>query len=143
MNKQEVDEVLVLYKRSEVSKKTGIGFDAIRYYEKFGLLPEPVRSTNGYRQYEEADIERLLFIQQAKKCGFALNEIKKTLDMLDHPHNCNISTDEIIEQKIKGIEEKMQELLKMKNMLQKIKEPLRLKSCNQIKVYFNEKQQGD
>ncbi|MBA4386086.1 MAG: MerR family transcriptional regulator [Anaerolinea sp.] len=128
-----------MYTRREVSTKTGVGFDAIRYYEDFGLLPSPVRGTNGYRHYDEEAIERLLVIQQAKKCGFALNEIKKLFDMLDHPQNCNFDTDEIIDAKIDEIEKKVQVLFRMKEMLQSVREPLRLKSCDQIRPYLTGK----
>ncbi len=127
---------MAAYTRSEISEKTGIGFDAIRYYEKLGLLPVPERSLNRYRQYKEDDIERLIYIKQAKKCGFTLNEIKKTLNLLDNPQNCNTNTDKIINLKIQDIDDKIIELSRMKEMLLAVKEPLRVRSCNQI-ISFN------
>jgi MerR family Zn(II)-responsive transcriptional regulator of zntA len=131
----QIEEVRTVYTRSEVSEKTGMGFDAIRYYERFGLLA-PARGSNGYRQYGEDAIERLIFIKQAKKCGFTLKEIKYSLDLLDKPQNCNINTDQVIDLKIHEIDDRISELTRMKEMLLAVKEPLRLRSCSQI-VSFN------
>ena len=58
-----------------VSKATGLTPKAIRYYEGRGLLPKRPRSANGYRQYGEADIQRLIFIRRAKELGISLRRI--------------------------------------------------------------------
>ncbi len=120
------------YTRGEISQITGIGFDAIRFYEKKGLLSLPSRGSNNYRQYDEDTVTRLNFIKQSKICGFTLNEIKNTLEQLDNPENCTVSSDDIIDGKMKEIDYKIAELIKMKNMLEAIKEPLRNRSCEQI-----------
>lgn len=124
-----------MYTRSQISKKTGTGMDALRYYEKFGLLPPPVRSANHYRQYDEASVERLVFIQQAKKCGFTLKEIKKTYDLLDNPSDCSIDSDEVIDMKVRDLDKKIEELRKMKDMLQKVKESLRDKCGREVLTF--------
>ena len=58
----------------EVAKKTGVRASAIRFYERAGLLPEPVR-TSGQRQYGAAILDRLAVLERAKACGFTLTEI--------------------------------------------------------------------
>jgi MerR family transcriptional regulator, Zn(II)-responsive regulator of zntA len=124
-----------MYTRSQLSKRTGIGFDALRYYERFGLLPLPARGANRYRQYDEDAEERLLFIQQAKKCGFTLNEIKQTFDLLTHPQSCSISSDEVIDMKIQDLDDKIAQLSKMKGLLQTVKESLREKCGREILTF--------
>lgn len=124
-----------MYTRSQLSKRTGTGTDALRYYERFGLLPLPARSANRYRQYDDDAIERLVFIQQAKRCGFTLSEIKKTFDLLDHPSSSCICSDEIIDIKIRDLDDKIAELLKMKGMLQNAKESLRDKCGREILAF--------
>ena len=59
----------------ELARRAGIGNETVRFYERRGLLAEPARSTNGYRQYGDADIERLALIARAKRLGFTLAEI--------------------------------------------------------------------
>ena len=58
----------------EVAKKTGLRASAIRFYERAGLLPEPVR-TSGQRRYGGAILDRLAVLERAKACGFTLTEI--------------------------------------------------------------------
>ncbi|MDQ0113783.1 helix-turn-helix domain-containing protein [Paenibacillus harenae] len=54
----------------------GITEDAVRYYEKIGLLPPVERKPNGHRLYSLADKETLLSIKCFKKIGMTLDEIK-------------------------------------------------------------------
>ena len=63
----------MLLKIGELSSQTGISTEAIRYYERIGLLPEPERAENGYRLYGEEDVERLRFIRSARSLDFSLD----------------------------------------------------------------------
>lgn len=123
---------MTVYTRRELSEKIGIGFDTLRYYEKFGLLKIPARGLNKYRQYDDYTAERLIFIKQSKKCGFTLNEIKKTLDLLENSESCDTNSDDIIDSKMQAIDEKINELIMMKDMLKVVKEQLRGSDCKQI-----------
>ncbi len=58
-----------------LAELAGVHLETIRYYERRGLLAEPVRSPAGYRHYDEADLWRLEFIARAKRLGFTLAEI--------------------------------------------------------------------
>ena len=64
-----------------LAKQAGVNIDTIRYYERNGLLPKPVRRASGYREYEAADIGRLRFIVRAKDLGFALADIAELLSL--------------------------------------------------------------
>jgi DNA-binding transcriptional MerR regulator len=68
-----------LLKIGEVSARSGIGIEALRFYEKSGLLERPLRTDSGYRMYDEAVLERLNFIKQAQTLGFSLDEIKRVI----------------------------------------------------------------
>ena len=58
----------------EVARRTNVRASAIRYYERVGLLPEPVR-VHGRRRYEQGVIGHLALITGAKRAGFTLREI--------------------------------------------------------------------
>ena len=62
-----------------VAKRAGVAIDTIRFYEREGLLPEPLRRASGYRSYNESAISRLRFIRRAKDLGFTLEEIRDLL----------------------------------------------------------------
>jgi MerR family redox-sensitive transcriptional activator SoxR len=58
----------------EVAKRTGLRASAIRFYERAGLLPKPVR-TFGQRRYDDRIFDRIAVLERAKACGFTLTEI--------------------------------------------------------------------
>jgi MerR family transcriptional regulator, mercuric resistance operon regulatory protein len=76
-------------KRSDLAKLTGCNLETIRYYEGVGLMPDPPRSPAGHRRYGTAHVERLSFIMRARELGFAMEEIRGLLSMVDRgSHTC-------------------------------------------------------
>ena len=61
----------------QIAEETGLSIQTIRYYESLGLLPPPLRSESGYRQYDEAYLEHINFIKNAREFGFSLDEMKE------------------------------------------------------------------
>lgn len=70
-------------KIGQLASATGVSAKAIRYYEEIGVLPEPAREDNGYRNYEPAVAERISFIQDAQSAGLSLLEIQMILELRD------------------------------------------------------------
>jgi DNA-binding transcriptional MerR regulator len=68
---------------AEVAAEVGITGDAVRYYERTGLLPRPPRTAAGYRMYGPETVERLRFIQGAQRLGLRLAEIGDLLEIRD------------------------------------------------------------
>lgn len=66
-----------------LSEKSKTDAQTIRYYERQGLLPKPLRTESNYRIYANDTIERLTFIRRAKEIGFSLNDIRVLLGMVD------------------------------------------------------------
>jgi len=67
----------------QVSASTGESRDTIRYYERIGLVPKPIRTPAGYRQYREGVVNRLALIRNAQRFGFSLREISAFLGVRD------------------------------------------------------------
>lgn len=67
------------YLRGQLAKLAEVNIETLRYYERSGLLPPPARSEAGYRLYPEEMLGRLVFIRNAKTCGFTIKEIRKAL----------------------------------------------------------------
>ncbi len=68
-----------MYQIGELSALVGIPEKTIRYYEDIKLLPLARRSENGYRVYDDTDVERLQFIRRARILDFALDDIVEIL----------------------------------------------------------------
>lgn len=60
-------------KIAEVSERYGISIDALRYYERVGLLPAVNRSENGIRDYNEIDLKRVEFIRCMRNAGLPVD----------------------------------------------------------------------
>ena len=65
----------------QIAKKAGVNVETLRFYEKKGLIPEPMRTDAGYRQYPEETIYRIRFIKNAQRLGFTLKEIRELLSI--------------------------------------------------------------
>ena len=65
----------------ELARTAGVNLQTIRFYERRGLLRQPLRTASGYRSYEQSDVERVLFIKRNQEIGFTLAEIKQLIDL--------------------------------------------------------------
>ncbi|HVA64346.1 MAG TPA: MerR family transcriptional regulator [Terriglobales bacterium] len=61
----------------ELAAQAGTTVQALRYYEREGLLCPPGRNGAGYRTYTPADLEQVRFIKHCQQLGFALKEIQQ------------------------------------------------------------------
>lgn len=94
----------------EVARKTGISVDAIRFYEKAGLLSQPARTKGGYRVYHQRELADLEFLQKAQQLGFSLKEIHELFSIQRHPHEACEHVRNLITQKLAIVRNKIQEL---------------------------------
>jgi DNA-binding transcriptional MerR regulator len=101
----------------KVAQKTGLSVDAIRFYERTGLVPKPPRTPGGYRLYHDSQIADLEFIQKAQLLGFSLNEIRELFSIQRRPEETCIHVRDLIEQKLGVVRSKMAELHRLESEL--------------------------
>ena len=65
----------------ELSRRTGVNIETIRYYEKIKMLPAPRRTASGRRVYAPEETRILAFIRRGRELGFTLNEIGALLKL--------------------------------------------------------------
>jgi MerR family transcriptional regulator, mercuric resistance operon regulatory protein len=68
----------------EFARRSGCNVETVRYYERIGLIPEPARTGGGYRLYETADVQRLMFARRARELGFTLEEVRSLMGLSTH-----------------------------------------------------------
>jgi len=105
-----------MMKTKDITDKTGIDRETLRFYESKGLLPELKRTESGYRIYSDNAVERIKFIQMAKEGGFTLNEIKELIDLQQRKGPCRSSRD-IVKIKKNEIAQRVKALNKMNKIL--------------------------
>jgi DNA-binding transcriptional MerR regulator len=104
-------------KIGEVSKRTGVGIEALRFYERSGLLDRPARTKGGYRLYSSDVIEQLDFIKQAQVLGFSLDEIKRVIEDARAGRNPCDEVRTIVRQRLEGLDERMREMRRYRREL--------------------------
>lgn len=107
-------------KIGEVAKKANVGIETIRFYEREGLIPCPVRLQSGYRQYSEDTVRRIQFIKNAKELGFSLKEISGLFALRVKSKTKCGDIKKKAEAKIADIDERIKTLQRMKNALKKL-----------------------
>lgn len=104
-------------KIGEVSQSSGIGIEALRFYERSGLLGKPVRSASGYRLYDAGVIERLAFIKKAQTLGFSLDEIRRIIDDAKSGASPCDEVREIVRRRLAELDERMREMRRYRREL--------------------------
>ncbi len=69
----------------ELAERAGTPVKSVRYYHQVGLLDEPQRLTNGYKQYEVRHLVRLLQITRLTDLGVPLAQIESIGSSVDDP----------------------------------------------------------
>jgi MerR family Zn(II)-responsive transcriptional regulator of zntA len=72
----------------KLAAEVGISTDALRYYEREGLLSPASKTQAGYRLYGPDALRRIRFIQHARQCGFTLVEIQDLLHLRQQDNAC-------------------------------------------------------
>lgn len=87
---------------SQLAARAGVNVQTLRYYERRGLLPEPVRTESGYRSYGDEAARTVRFVKGAQQLGFSLEEIETLLHLAaGGPDNCDaarsVATDKLVQ----------------------------------------------
>ena len=104
-------------KVSEIAKRSGVSPDAVRFYEKEGLLPPPPRTESGYRAYDESTTQRISFIKGAQAMGLKLAEIRELLDIQDKGACPCGHTRTIVERRVEELDAEIKRLSEMRSEL--------------------------
>ena len=97
-----------------LAKAAEVNLETVRYYQRIGLINEPIKPSQGYRIYPEETLSRIKFIKRAQQLGFSLQEIQELLELGEG--NC----DDIrlkAEQKQTQIDEQIKDLKKLRSTL--------------------------
>lgn len=112
----------MLLQIGKLAEATQVNIQTIRFYEREGLLPTPDRNSNGYRLYEQIDIDRVRFIKQAQSLGFSLYEIKQLLNLRIEPNSNCEQVRHQAEEKIAQMRTKISELMNIVQTLESLVE---------------------
>ena len=100
----------------EAARRTGLSVKTIHYYESIDLISAS-RQANGYRDYSEALVTKLAFVQRARGLGFGIDECRALLSLYEDRSRASKDVRDIAQTKLKDIERKLQELQSLHDAL--------------------------
>ena len=100
-----------------VAKLTSLSVKSIRYYHDIGLV-EAVKNDNGYREYAQAQVDALGFIQHCRALGFTLEDCKALLDLQQDSQRNAADVKVLAQHHLEDVEQRIAHLTNLKNQLQ-------------------------
>jgi MerR family mercuric resistance operon transcriptional regulator len=97
--------------------EAGVNVETIRFYQRKGLLPEPVRSHGRIRRYGARDVARVRFVKSAQRLGFSLDEIAGLL--LEDGTHCEEAR-AMAEDKLADVRAKLRDLRRIEATLRRL-----------------------
>lgn len=106
----------------EVARQVGMATSAIRFYEEAGLLPEPERTASGYREYDQAVIDRLVFIRAGQGVGLTLNELRDVMLIRDRGEAPCRHVSDLIGTRMREVDQRIVDLQRLRQDLSALAE---------------------
>lgn len=111
-----------IYLIKDLSKKTKITPDAIRFYEKKNLIQPSFRADNNYRYYNEEALKRLILIKRCRSLDMTLKEIETIIELEKHPKQDCCAVNNVIDEHLKHVEQRIEELQKFQIQLKELRQ---------------------
>ncbi|MFC3193231.1 Cd(II)/Pb(II)-responsive transcriptional regulator [Marinicella sediminis] len=105
-------------KIGQVSKKTDLPVQTIRYYETQNLIKSAGRTEGNFRVYDSKVIDQLEFIKHCRHLDLSLSDIKRINELRDNPNAVCEEVNELINDQVKMVKIKMKELRHLKTQLE-------------------------
>lgn len=96
--------------------------ETVRYYEKEGLLSAPGRTAGNFRVYGAEHVERLRFIRNCRTLDMSHEEIRTLLVLTDQPADGCGAINDVFDQHIAHVDERIQELSQLKSQLSSLRQ---------------------
>lgn len=105
----------------KLAKAAKVSIHTIRFYEKSGLLPRPIRRPSGFREYSELDVLQLKFVREARLLGFSLEEITELLALEEETSSAVVRA--VASRKLEAIDQRIARLQQWRHAFRDLCEP--------------------
>lgn len=106
-----------MMKIGQMARLVGMATSAIRFYEEEGLIPEPARTSSGYREYDPSVLDRLAFIRAGQAVGLTLGQLRGVLQIRDRGQAPCSHVADLIDDRISDIDQRIDDLKKLRRDL--------------------------
>ena len=103
--------------RGDLARRTGVNAETIRYFERIGVISEPLRTEGGHRVYDEGHVRTLSFVRRARGLGFSPGEVRAILDLGGPGKACCAEVQDIAERHLEQVRAKIADLREIESLL--------------------------
>jgi MerR family mercuric resistance operon transcriptional regulator len=100
----------------ELSRRTGLAVETIRYYERIGLVPRPPRTAGGHRSYGAEGCRPLAFVKRARELDFSIDEIRELLTLWRSNGTC-MDVRSIALRRLEEVRARLRDLAELESVL--------------------------
>lgn len=97
-------------KIGEISRRSGIGRDALRWYERIGLLPRPTRASSGHRDYDPSILTWIEFLGRLKATGMPIRQMLRYAALREQGVSTEDERRRLLEEHREGVKARIAEL---------------------------------
>lgn len=108
-------------KIGQLSKQAGCKPETIRFYENQQVLLPPRRTRSGYRDYDQAHLDELLFVRQCRALGLPLEETRELLQLRRDPELGCDEANRLLDRRLEQVREQIRLLKQLTQLLQKVR----------------------
>lgn len=101
----------------EASRLSGVSVEAIRYYEREGIVSKPKRTSSGRRLFTDAEIAELRFIKRCRDLGFSVHDAVALKSIARNPNDACQSVERLGRKHLTNVKEKIGELRQLESAL--------------------------
>lgn len=106
----------------QAARLSGVSIETIRYYEREGIVPKPIRAGNGRRLYDDEAIAKLRFVRRCRDLGFPLADATALLEVAGQEQGC-ADVRKLGEKHLKSVRAKIADLIRLETALEQLIEP--------------------
>jgi MerR family mercuric resistance operon transcriptional regulator len=121
-------------KIGELAETCDCPIETIRYYEKIGLLPKPIRAANGYRVYDDQSTKWLQFILRSRSLGFTQDEVRHLANIAHQTQPACAEVHELLADHVIDVRTKLKELKRMEQALLRLKSKCKMGTLHDCPV---------
>ena len=105
----------------KAAKLAGVGVETIRFYERRGLIPQPLKpASGGFRDYPPDTLAQIRFIREAQELGFSLAEAAQLLTLRADPKADCAQVQRRAEAKLDEVRDKIERLKEIGTALERL-----------------------
>lgn len=104
-------------KIGELAAQAGCDVQTVRFYEREGLLEEPLREASGYRRYDARALAKVRFIRHCRSLDIPLSEVRQLLAFAARPDQACAGVNELLDKHIRLVKQRIAELKALEKQL--------------------------